>query len=616
MVDFLLSKLHCEREYFQLHRDTTVQSLLSTPSVENGRIVFHDSPLVRAAKNGQILVLDEADKAPVEVVALLKGLIEDGELALPDGTILHYDNRAKSNCIKIHPDFRIWALANPAVYPFHGNNLAREMADVFSCHNVPPMDVESHERILRSYGPSVPSDTINRLVLLWEELRKAHENGEIVYPYSVRESVNVVKHLNSYPRDGIESAIQNIVSFDQLDLGLEKQLDEIFSKYGISISSHDMSTLFADGSQRSAANDRLSTPKTRASNPKYGQVDPDNVPHVGGNNWAGGTGGSDTAGLGGRGGYMRLDANHPVHQVSDEMKAEVSDEAQRRAKKMAEEALNEKLRELDMGKLDWERYDNLRNRVDIQIQQLRNHLKDLQRRNEERIWLKRQTSGELDDSRLVDALSGERDVFKRRGHSDEAKRDSSSVHSHPISIKLVVDISASMYRFNGHDSRLERLLEASLMIMEGLRGDQRFELEIIGHNGSSAKIPLISPDTASDLDEATQLKVLECMVANTQYCYAGDNTINAIASAVDEAKKGDLVLIISDANLKRYRIVPKDLDILQNRGVHAHLILIGSFGDEAKDLASKIPNERAHVCFSTSELPLILKNLITGSFNH
>ena len=159
MVDFLLSKLHCEREYFQLHRDTTVQSLLSTPSVENGRIVFHDSPLVRAAKNGQILVLDEADKAPVEVVALLKGLIEDGELALPDGTILHYDNRAKSNCIKIHPDFRIWALANPAVYPFHGNNLAREMADVFSCHNVPPMDVESHERILRSYGPSVPSDT-------------------------------------------------------------------------------------------------------------------------------------------------------------------------------------------------------------------------------------------------------------------------------------------------------------------------------------------------------------------------------------------------------------------------------------------------------------------------
>ncbi len=30
--------------------------------------------------------------------------------------------------------------------------------------------------------------------------------------------------------------------------------------------------------------------------PKHGEVDPDNMPHVGGNTWAGGTGGRDTAG--------------------------------------------------------------------------------------------------------------------------------------------------------------------------------------------------------------------------------------------------------------------------------------------------------------------------------
>ena len=54
--------------------------------------------------------------------------------------------------------------------------------------------------------------------------------------------------------------------------------------------------------------------------------------------------------------------------------------------------------------------------------------------------------------------------------------------------------------------------------------------------------------------------------------------------------------------MKRYHVVPKDLDILHNCSVHAHLILIGSFGDETKNLASTIPNERAHVCFSTSLL--------------
>jgi hypothetical protein len=51
------------------------------------------------------------------------------------------------------------------------------------------------------------------------------------------------------------------------------------------------------------------------SSPKHGKVDEKNDPHVGGNTWAGGTGGRDTAGLGGKGGPYRLDAGHDVHQV-------------------------------------------------------------------------------------------------------------------------------------------------------------------------------------------------------------------------------------------------------------------------------------------------------------
>ena len=35
---------------------------------------------------------------------------------------------------------------------------------------------------------------------------------------------------------------------------------------------------------------------------------------------------------------------------------------------------------------------------------------------------------------------------------------------------LVVDVSGSMYRFNGHDQRLERMLESTLMVMEALDG--------------------------------------------------------------------------------------------------------------------------------------------------
>lgn len=605
IVDHLLKILNCEREYLQLHRDTTVQSLLTSPSVEDGRVVYHDSPLVRAAKEGRILVLDEADKAPVEVVALLKGLIEDGQLSLPDGRMLYFGDGVTSDpdIISIHDDFSIWALANPATYPFHGNDLSREMSDVFSCHVVPPMDVVSHKRILKSYGDKVPTLLIDKIVNVWEDLRIAQQEGSITYPFSIRESVNVIKHLNSFPDDGVEDAIENVLSFDRLDKALSKHLNDIFGGHGI-----ELSNISSSQRLQQRAEGGVSTPKTRASEPKHGNIDPKNEPHIGGNTWAGGTGGSDTAGLGGRGGPYRLDSGHPVHQVSDAMKAEVSEEATQRARTMAKDALQQKLKDINMGNNDWKRYSNLRSRVEEQITQLKSHLRELKKRSEERVWMKKQSSGELDENRLVDALAGERDVFKRRGNPSNV---SNPVANEKINIKLLVDISASMYRFNSYDQRLERLLEATLMMMDTMKDDKRFSFNIIGHNGSSAEIPLVNPNTP--LDESTQLKVLECMVANTQYTYAGDNTVKAIDLAIAGAAKGELIIIISDANLERYDISVDDLSPLQSPNVHAHLIFIGSLGDEATQLASIIPNKRAQVCFDSSQLPLILKKIVTNS---
>lgn len=603
VVDHLLSQLNCEREYMQLHRDTTIQSLMLSPSVEDGKIVYNDSPLIRAARNGHILVLDEADKAPTEVVALLKGLIEDGQLSLPDGRVLCYDDsdvHDDSNRIKIHPDFRIWVLTNPAVFPFQGNDLSRHMSDVFACHIVPPMDVESHRRILISYGKGVHPDVIGKLVNVWEDLRIAHQTGSISYIFSVRESVSIVKHLSKFPDEGIQAAIENVLAFDRLDTSLSKRLNKIFRSQGIKLVTREK----AEESGRGFGG--ISTPKTRASSPKHGREDPDNTPHVGGNTWAGGTGGSDTAGLGGRGGPYRLDKGHPVHQISDEMKAKVSEEAKQRAKEMANEALAKKLEELNMGKLDWERYNSVRARVEENIKDLKRYLKDLKKRKEERQWLYRQTSGELDENRLVEVLAGERDVFKRRGNP----ADHDSFLSDPVNIKLVVDVSASMYRF-GYDGRLERLLEATLMIMECFNGDKRFNLYITGHNGTSPKIDLVHP--SMKLDERTQLRVLESMVAHTQYTYPGDHTIEAIEVAVEESEPDSLVIAISDANLRRYDITLNDLKPLQSRKVHAHLIFIASLGDEAAALAKAVPNERAQCCMDTSDLPLIIKKIVTSA---
>jgi len=52
LADKLLMLMQREREYLQLHRDTTVQSLTTSPSLEGGVVQWNDSPLVRAVRNG------------------------------------------------------------------------------------------------------------------------------------------------------------------------------------------------------------------------------------------------------------------------------------------------------------------------------------------------------------------------------------------------------------------------------------------------------------------------------------------------------------------------------------------------------------------------------------
>lgn len=143
---------------------------------------------------------------------------------------------------------------------------------MFSCHTVAPMDIESHKRILMSYGEAVPAPLVDKLVDIWEDLRLAHQRGALTHPFCVRESVNVIKHLNTFPDDGIECAIDNVVSFDRLDRTLSNHLDDIFGQHGVKQSSIGHVKGGMSG---------ISTPKTRASSPKHGHVDPNNTPHIG-----------------------------------------------------------------------------------------------------------------------------------------------------------------------------------------------------------------------------------------------------------------------------------------------------------------------------------------------
>ena len=247
---------NAEREYVQVHRDTTIQSLTLLPLLASGKRVYEDSPLVRAVQTGRVLVLDEVDKAPLEVVCVLKGLIGDGELVLYDGRrILSFERAMKqystftlgsgksdkssnleflrsfsnkdhaaladmyngakfqdfctnNEIVPIHPNFKLFCLANRPGHPFLGNHFFKECGDLFVVHVVENLDRDSEISLLTAFAPEIDSQTLARLSNVFADLRMLNDQGILAYPFSAREAVALAKHLGAYPSDKIEGALR------------------------------------------------------------------------------------------------------------------------------------------------------------------------------------------------------------------------------------------------------------------------------------------------------------------------------------------------------------------------------------------------------------------------
>ncbi|KAF4025563.1 hypothetical protein G4228_017818 [Cervus hanglu yarkandensis] len=1070
IVDRFLHLLNRPREYIQLHRDTTVQTLTLQPSVKDGLIVYEDSPLVKAVKLGHVLVVDEADKAPTNVTCILKTLVENGEMILADGRRIVANAalvNGRENVVVIHPDFRMIVLANRPGFPFLGNDFFGTLGDIFSCHAVDNPKPYSELKMLRQYGPNVPEPILQKLVAAFGELRNLADQGIINYPYSTREVVNIVKHLQKFPTEGLSSVVRNVFDFDSYNDDMREILINTLHKYGIpigakisnvrlakelplpeqtfmgywtigqsrngmqkllcpaethhidvkgpaliniqeypierhegrsqtfteecsswrlpldemnlicdvattreneentlyvvacnpvslyfmnmtgksghfvdlfdifprtasgiwhpfvtvaplgnplkgqvvlheqqsnvillldptsqalrrlilpseeftmkktswwnkeeaetykmckefshknwlvfykekgkyllttpahieskdsgvcqlyvlkeelpspgfgvmqetdrsiphTISSNQLSsenlssavgqkidspnrilsdknsyativvgfpdlmsptevyswkrpsslsksrvtdTTFYGGKKKSGTakqnncvtlldtnqivrilppgevplkdiypkdvtppqtagyievtdlqskrlryipipeSDSLSPYTTwlstisdadallaewgkggvvtvdmggrvrlwetglehlqrslmewrnmigeegdrhmqitieresgeDVSSPKHGKEDPDNMPHVGGNTWAGGTGGRDTAGLGGMGGPYRLDAGHTVYQVSQAEKDAVPEEVKRAAREMGQRAFQQRLKEIQMSEYDAATYERFSGAVRRQVHSLRIILDNLQAKGKERQWLRHQATGELDDAKIIDGLTGEKAIYKRRG---ELEPQMGSPQQKPKRLRLVVDVSGSMYRFNGVDGRLERSMEAVCMVMEAFENyEEKFKYDIAGHSGDGYNIGLV-PVNKIPKDNKQRLEILKTMHAHAQFCMSGDHTLEGTEHAIKEIAKEEadeyFVIVLSDANLSRYGIHPaKFAQILtSNPQVNAFAIFIGSLGDQAARLQRTLPAGRSFVAMDTKDIPQILQQIFTST---
>lgn len=239
LVDKFLMLTNKSREYIQLHRDTTVHSLTVQPVIKSGVVYYEDSPLVKAVKNGHILVIDEADKAPLHVTGILKSLIESNEMVLSDARriVPPGSNYTSDRFIEMHKNFRMIILANRPGFPFLGNDFFAILGDLLSCHPVDNPDPQSEIEMLRMYAPNVSENVLGKIVAAFGSLRQLFDQGLISYPYSTREIVNIVRHLEKFSDESLASVLTNVYDFDHFSdkSDLKNTFKEVMNKHGISL---------------------------------------------------------------------------------------------------------------------------------------------------------------------------------------------------------------------------------------------------------------------------------------------------------------------------------------------------------------------------------------------
>lgn len=618
VMDQMLELLDRPREYIQLNRDSTVGELLQRAYLEDGQLRYADSPLVRALRLGRVAVVDEVDKASASVSAVFKSLAERGELTLPDGRRVVPRSAANaSDAIQVHPDFRLVLLANRPGWPFLGNSFTEVIGEGFSAYAVANPDAASELELLSRLAPNVDRELLTALVAAFQDLRRAFDEDQLSHPYSLRELIHIVRHLRQFPREDLGDVMQNMLAFDLHRPETMELIARAFARHGLRVGPLSVAAVRAREIEAARSKGHRIEYKplgdTSLSEPKDGKDDPNNDPHVGGNTWRGGTGGRDTAGLGGRGGYERLYKGHKIHQIPEHLKRDVPPHILDKAREMAQRALAEKLAVDRLDQEQAEYMQAIKKRVEPQVAHLANVLNALTANDHERRWAVRQQDGQLDERRLSDGLVGERAIFKRR---TEAPPEIGAPQLKPKRIRIVLDASASMYHMQ-FDGRLTRELETALMVMEAMtRVDPtRFAFDMVAHSGDSVVIPLVKLGAPPRTD-GDRFRLLRDIVLHMQYCMSGDNTVECIEQSVKDVRSEDaddyFVIALSDANLSRYGIHPAKLGAALRRDdkVKAAVVFIDR-SPEATDLAHALPG-RAFVAQDTREIPRVLSDILTA----
>lgn len=148
---------------------------------------------------------------------------------------------------------------------------------------------ESEVSLLNQLAPSLGVEIISKLVNSFNDLREAFDDGLIQYPYSLRELINIVRHMEKFPTESIDSVLRNVFDFDAHKTELNELVVKTFIKNGVNVKNIGIEAIQTLETENLEIKYRHEQPPA-IDMPKHGKIDEKNEPHVGGNTWAGGTG--------------------------------------------------------------------------------------------------------------------------------------------------------------------------------------------------------------------------------------------------------------------------------------------------------------------------------------
>ena len=240
-----------------LYQDMSSRDLLQQRDTDvNGNTVWRHSPLVKAAVEGRLALIDGIDRLYPGTLALIQRLTQDRELTLHDGTRLlgaeRFEQTAKEagltdsemaerGLCKIHPAFRICAFAER---PTSKNKwLTPEIIPSFIWHELAPLDKANESKLLEQLA-GLNHETASGIANLAHNLRNSHDDGlrSVAKSYSTKQLLRIGRRITTFPQLDLQKELERAAMARFLPLTTQEALKSHLDQFGVKSDSGTKST--------------------------------------------------------------------------------------------------------------------------------------------------------------------------------------------------------------------------------------------------------------------------------------------------------------------------------------------------------------------------------------